>query len=633
MKEPGRSRGAPVWLIRRITLTTAVPALVLSAFGRVVYWKSDAVAERLLQRFEHIDPNQLVTTGEWCSVLESAFDCWADHAETASRLSMDRSLGGIRVDLSGCLLQLIAMNLEEEFVFRDLAARWLAERSDCGRARYVDDGTIGRLRTIGCDLTEYGNAPTVYGMIPWTSTLAWFRALAVTVRAIQSVLRTSPASTNRNERYDYVFGGISSHEFAVGPDQLDFTFLIRRRLVDPARCIFVLSSPPQPDCIKWLSDHKANWVWRRALGALLPAGDRIRIALSIATETVRVPAMRIGRGYGAIVLELRARARTWASVAKRLDPAALVTSFSSSWPEPPETAVMNALGKRTVSWHYGANMFEFPGRQEAVGFRDRKVYNSVTVAREVWAWGPETRDLVADRQVLGKKASPRFRLSGAVMQGDSRWLQLSPTAAREKFGLVDDAQSLFLGVFDVAAKSDAERRAIGIGPVIYTDRMQNRFFEDLAAALNAIPTLHLIVKPKRKLGDRLHTTSDAMMRLIDPEGLPVREGRVTLLPYNVDPYIPVALSDCCIGMPFTSPVLVGLSSGRNGIYYDPLNQATGYRPQRMESLMIRNSEILIKTLTAWRTGSGQRAVHRELFLPPCEPGENFVAMLENACDG
>ena len=183
----------------------------------------------------------------------------------------------------------------------------------------------------------------------------------------------------------------------------------------------------------------------------------------------------------------------------------------------------------------------------------------------------------------------------------------------------------------MATKSDTERRIIGLGPVIYTDLMQQHFFEDLIAALEAIPSLHIIIKPKRDIAEKAHMTSDSMMRLIDADDSFAWRNRVSLLPHNIDPYIPVALSDCCIGMPFTSPVLVGLSSGRKGIYYDPLGRATGFRPQRMEALVIRNKQTLIDRVATWANQSGMTEEHKKAdeYLPIGDPGERFAAMLQD----
>jgi len=94
--------------------------------------------------------------------------------------------------------------------------------------------------------------------------------------------------------------------------------------------------------------------------------------------------------------------------------------------------------------------------------------------------------------------------------------------------------------------------------------MLEQFFRDIERLLRQ-PQIMLVVKPKRSPQDPRRDFADSMHRVLG-------SGRVIALPHDIDPYIPVALADLCVGVPFTSPVIAGLESGRGGLFHDPLGE-------------------------------------------------------------
>jgi polysaccharide biosynthesis PFTS motif protein len=126
-------------------------------------------------------------------------------------------------------------------------------------------------------------------------------------------------------------------------------------------------------------------------------------------------------------------------------------------------------------------------------------------------------------------------------------------------------------VFDVPPVTRGVRLAIGHGPSVYAQGMLEQFFNDIEGLLKH-QEIVLLLKPKRSLKDAQRDFADSMQRILDPASPWCRSGRVVVLPHDIDPYIPVALADFCIGVPFTSPVVAALESGRAGVFHDPLNE-------------------------------------------------------------
>ena len=92
------------------------------------------------------------------------------------------------------------------------------------------------------------------------------------------------------------------------------------------------------------------------------------------------------------------------------------------------------------------------------------------------------------------------------------------------------------------------------------------------------------------------------------------------LPHDIDPYIPVALADVCIGVPFTSPVIAGMESGRGGIFHDPFAEISH----------VPAAPALIAHVTQGATGLHERLAllsERDMAIKRRDPGTDFVAAL------
>ena len=99
--------------------------------------------------------------------------------------------------------------------------------------------------------------------------------------------------------------------------------------------------------------------------------------------------------------------------------------------------------------------------------------------------------------------------------------------------------------------------------------------------------------------------------------------------HDIDPYIPVAISDCCVGIPFTSPVLVGMSGRRDGIFYDPLGTARGFRPREFETALVNGRDAFIERLAAWCEEKPAPPAEFSLMFNQGDPGERFHSMLRD----
>jgi hypothetical protein len=433
-----------------------------------------------------------------------------------------------------------------------------------------------------------------FALLDWI----WLGALALgkTVRQALALFRCEGSTDAAPCRIFWT--DISAGEVASVDQRLSFCFAVERGLVDPGECLYFLAVPPSPAAADRLRRLGVRWTTVGAFG-FLPVAAKLKTLAKLLGSVASGSFVRWRHA---------AEAAPWVAAARALGCRTYLTSVSSAWPEPSQVEALRAKGVRTVNWSYGANTFCFSVADES--FRDLGLLRSVSAASEVWVWTDAVEAWLRRRSLA---APPTIREIGPVMSGDSRWLARTPAAARLAYGIAESSSRRYVAVFDVPPVNREMRLAIGHGPTVYPAAMLEQFFRDLEGLLR-LPEVTLIVKPKRSLQDTRREFADSMHELL-------ASGRVIALPHDIDPYIPVALADVCIGVPFTSPVIAGLYSGRGGLFHDPRGEVV--RVPGAPALMghVTHGVAELHDQVARLLGVGFKS------LAQVDPGERFAAAL------
>jgi hypothetical protein len=541
-------------------------AFAASLTGGVAYWRAEFLPQVLLQRFEFLDPATHFSLEEWQDELEAAFAAWRwrmDESRAAFRLA--RRVLGTYVDFSANWQQWLAIQYEERHLFLALAAR------ACGAAAPVArSGLEAPFRSADLPLEE---APAATGALAAWLDRAWNAAVCLLYAARSCVAAMRVPSTAWPESVDVLWNGISTSEYADTDDRLDFSFLAQRRLLDPARQLYFLPAPPSADAQARLARAGVQW---RLLNELGGTGTGVRTAAAIAWQTLR-ELLRAGDPVrSSVAIRFTGIAAPWLALQRRLGARLYLSSISACWPEGAEVAAMRAAGATTVNWSYSGNAFRFA--RDRPGYRDAGLLRSIAVADELWVWNEAFRDWLEARRT---GAARRVEVIGPVMAGDSGWLALAPAAARERFGIRSVPGSRYVALFDVATLNQAHRRLYGFGPTTAPLDMLSQLYVDARRLLESDPSLYLILKPKRSFDEVTREYPDSLQALLQ---CPARD-RILLLDHRIDPYIPIALAEVCVGNPFTSPVIAAIESGRTGLFHDPLAQVLDFFPQDYRRLV------------------------------------------------
>lgn len=600
----GRGKKQKVLFFHRINPINLAFAYLASSTCLVLYWQRDHVPKRLLARFKLVDPAEYFSWDDWKALGEEIYKNWKPFVESGHGRFHPREIVQKReVDLTGCWLQWLAKSFEQECYFRHLVARWQYQDPDQRRASAA--GTCLELwQGVVAPELPCGNRVESLRWLSWLD-LIWQRIFAFLfeLKLLKSLLFARTADGARLMRSTrYLWSGISASEIATGPRKLDVAFISERGFAPFEDSLFLVDRAPSAEASTWYSSHGARWAGVSDFGAFLTVRERLSVAIHVASLSVKTLFSVRPRRSPDIVKHMIARAVPWVWIGNKLKPELYLSSVSASWPESPAVAAMNACGVRTVVWHYSANVFGFV--EQVPGFQDLNVALSISVSKEVWVWNRVVEELLTARSLPYQGGHlVEFRLVGPVMCGDSRWLSRSPHEARELLGLRVESGDFIVAIFDVPPVTNERRIEIGMGPTPYTVELLNRFFEDVCEILDRIGKVRVLIKPKRALNDPQREYAPAMWRILNKDSAFRRSGRVIVIDHDVDPYLPVAMADVSIGLPFTSPVLAALGSGRGGLFHDPLGTTRQFRPIEFGRWMTHGRDELLSRLIEWTSGN------------------------------
>lgn len=571
---------------------------LMSWFVKVVYWRFEFIPESWLKRFEVMDPVDFFTLDEWRQKTEEAFEIWKRcindiHAKSVSHLK----IFGVVVDFQNNILQWLAMNFHGYFHFLHLARRWMIHHELRDNCRLAGTFFAHWEKHMGLSLPKVVEIPTAHWMGALDRLWQWTFTFADGLRQIYYLLRKTQFEMGEEKKIRYIWTDINPGDIATGPQRFDFAFLVERNLISPDECLYLLLKEPTLAMREWLKKRGIRWALLTSFDAMLNWPQRLLAIWGIGWAFFKNSIFNWkSRWCVPFLIRFGIQACPWVLIGKAFPLKAYLATASSDLNERPAVAVMNALGIRTINWSYSGNYFAYTVNWNR--FQDISVFASIFVSREIWLWNNTILEWMKARSVPVCN-HVQFRITGPIMSGDSRLIKKAAGDVRRKNGLVFKENVKYIAVFDVPPHSKSTRLKVGEGPSWYPLEVLEGFFQDFIEVLNRFPNICLIIKLKRSLNDPSRDYSLSLRRLVDPKGVYCKEQRVIHLPHDSDPYLAVALADFCIGIPFTSPVVVGFYEGKEGVFHDPLCTFNFFRPQVFKPFITRGRQELMSKISGW----------------------------------
>lgn len=604
----------------RITPANWLYAWWVSLRCPVGAWKIELPAW-LAGRFTLLRPYEAFTRDEWLLLHDECFDVWRARILPAlmSQHRCTASLGGMEVDFSRHLWQILAVEFERLWLFVATV-----RRSGAGAQRAIVPPWIALALGPQALAAEFPDIEFRHSWIhllceriyEWAVSAAHVArtCLQVSVNLLQIRLATGPRRI--------LWTGISPQEIPATPDQLHFGWAAAYGPVAPAEVLYFPPLAPNAAQSAFLATQSIVTVAPAAAGRLIPWSARLRVLGSALAACIR-GLLADSAVVGPLRARFMARAPLWQAIVRALGARLYITSTSYSWPEKPEVALLQPEGVRSVIWSYSANTLGFVRNDKK--FRDTFVLRSVMVSDEIWVWNDAVRNYYERRRACDALPFPQIVVTGPMMCGDVAHLDLSPPEARRRLGLPESGYCI--SIFDVPTVDEAWRQKFGGGPVSIELDYAEAFFNGIRGLLDARPDVRVLLKLKRQLGERYRRFPKSMLEMIEPESRWLREGRVLLVDVNCDPYLPVAAGDASIGMPCTSPVLAALAADRPAAYYDPVGILAITSEPGLLSIRIGSPKELVDKVGEWMQNRSDWPQPEAIAKPPV--WSKYISLFSN----
>ncbi|MDC0239190.1 hypothetical protein OAK82_02300 [Candidatus Thioglobus sp.] len=576
-------------------------------FKPVAYWKSSKIPKSFLYFFHLLEPEKIFKSGqmEWNFISSDAYDKFSSILKNHSWKDFDviERFDNLTVDFTSVALAEMAEDFEAYYQFTYMVDEWQKSNSEVSNVTIVENVYKNTMKGMGechrkIKINKVFNIFTFMDKINFLS-----ENLFILIKPIiKSFFYYRKTKAINKKAFRILWKDISVNEITNNLLECNFAFLAHHISVDIGKILYVLPVEPSYEVCKWLESKDINWIVDGKYMHLIPYSIRWNMVRDIVFTFIRT-----GIFIGSSVIRRKipsyiAKGAPLYCIAKTYGIDTIIGTTSGLSSCGPLNAIAKSSNIRTIIWQYSQAGVIPVKKSNLQGVTDRKrLVQSIFLCDEQWAWYHEDIKLYRDRCLQPPEYAPVFRVTGPIMPGNSDWIFKSPIKAREDMQLLECSNKdlLWLGVFDMDTKHANLISGIRSGPNRFTLEMQKAFFSHLCEAINTFPNLRIIYKPKRRVAAEKFVISNEMLELINPDGKYVKGGKVILTKYNIDPYIPIAMADCCIGAPYTSGVLLSNLVHRPGAYYDPLNMYDNCYPLEYKKLQISEKKSLFEKIERW----------------------------------
>jgi len=595
-------------------------ALLARLFGQVAYWKCEGLPGWLRSPLISINPEEFYVIGQWNEILEEAHELFVRQQPRCPEIRLCSK--ALLADFGGLWLHWFVHQFEEDVQGQRLALAWTRRKGleNC----VVMRGGVHRWATAaGVSAAVLPGVNRVAGSVLLDCAWEGAKAVKSTLKALARCVFPRPLKNAcRRKNYPYIFAGVAPAKNNHGENKIDFAFMVRRGLLPGNDCLYLPNRSPSALEAVEFDKTGATWLPMASMSFYLTYKRRAILLLQMLASFFN--SLRHGAA-GIVVSGMAPAGLPWHAVAEAAHSKVFILGLDQGVLESPAVPWIRAAGIRTVLWQhalvgFGTDSFPNPS------FRHRMLEQSVTISQELCVWTPADRDVLCDRAFLPSGMRPRIYVTGPLMSGDSRWLKRSKTVVYKAAGLKDRPGRRVITIFDHPTFIQGFRRQYRIPVQRISEEVHEAFFAEMLELLNRFPEIDVVLKPKRATDPRIYEGS-IYKSFVDKSGKWQKAERLFVLNPNIDPYVPIALADMCIGMPFTSPVAVALNAGKPAFWYDPMAAVNDLFPRDIREALVSGQSQLFERV------ANSNAVCKVPISLSCgdnDPGEIFGAIITGA---
>ena len=422
----------------------------------------------------------------------------------------------------------------------------------------------------------------------------------LSIRLVRQLFYGISHKINENRKYYHdikcIFDGISPRELSVNNQNCVFAWIVDDVVIRKEQVLFLL---PKPDFqMKHFSDtfakEKGYLISNDYDIASYASFRDIMFCLFETTMQIFVNVLLVKVGIERLMkMKYAIKILKWVPVVKNLKPEVYITSVSAIGREDPVIIYLQKKRIKTAIWMYGTNSYLFINKDVPCKFRNIRFCD--IISSTILVWNNHFKDFVEthvqeDLEVV---------VIGPLMAGDESVLYLTKKELVEKIGFESNdsvSNVRYISFFDVPSVSNSHKGSTAFIPDSNTEEYNYFFIKDVCKLLKDFSNIVLVYKPKRSVNSGKFSYSKELQELFEY----IRNHpRVKILDYNINPWIPIALADLTISMPFESPFIASLHYGKYALFHDPLNIASYHRYTSISDY-ISHSYIELKSKVAER---------------------------------
>ncbi|HBH97049.1 MAG TPA: hypothetical protein DDX89_04570, partial [Candidatus Omnitrophica bacterium] len=394
----------------------------------------------------------------------------------------------------------------------------------------------------------------------------------------QWVMRRPPLQSGAS----CIYQAMNLNELSLSREDRNAVWIVDGERVKPQDILFVMPDGMEPARRQAFRRSPYQMLSVRGLLSGMPVRLLIRTFAVLMKFLGAYPFRATGSVPKALSASYALSLLTWKPIVDHLKPYSYVVNFGDLGREDPAILYMNAVGVHTAMYCFAANSYLFATQRCGCDFR-AVVFSHILVST-VAVWHENFQQFLAAHPQEGTAV----RVVGPLMAGDESVLARETGELRQAYGIQarNGAQGLWvITAFDVAAVAKGWLPSNGstyhLNP--YTEEYAAAFLRDMVRLLNERQDLLLVYKPQRDLAKAKFAPSQECAALVQT----LREHpRAEVVKDTINPWLPIAVADLSIAMPFTSPALAALHYGRPSIYHDPLNRCQYHRYGSLEGHMM-----------------------------------------------
>lgn len=269
----------------------------------------------------------------------------------------------------------------------------------------------------------------------------------------------------------------------------------------------------------------------------------------------------------------------YAPLADSIQPKAYIWTFANIAIENPAISYFNASGIKSISWMYSTSTGRFSKDAEKRAIKLRCVKYCDIMADVVITWNRQFKEFLEEHPHTRR---PEIKTIGPLMNGDEGVMINDRPYLFSKIGIPFDPGLKYITVFD---KAQINRRLPSVAtPVNTPGEYNHNFLKDVFRLLEEKSDVFLLFKPKRNINMNAHYPDE----VIEFYKIAKETKRVFIFDPDIDPWIPLALSDLCLNLPFGSANFAAMHYGKPMIFHDPWGAALYHRYGKIDKLITHN---------------------------------------------